>query len=272
TDLRFQSHAVLALQEAVKAYLVGLFEDTNLYGKKIVINEASIRHDLKLNDGEGTSCLSNAVIFEELARMSAKTTLWNEFSSTMASTIICLANSLKFNFSKYILDNLKKNLEAGIPFHMFPKFIQRKHKPRKKEKKETKVSLIEIHIEDHVPRTSNDPLPSGDDRMQLKELMDLCTNLSNKVETLEEENMSLTKELKSFYTRVESQAIKETVVDKEESSKQGRKIADIDADAKVNLENVFNLDMANEEIVLSMQDVDVQSERIEDVVKDVKDV
>ncbi|ONK75563.1 uncharacterized protein A4U43_C03F18200 [Asparagus officinalis] len=30
TDLRFQSHAVLALQEAAEAYLVGLFEDTNL--------------------------------------------------------------------------------------------------------------------------------------------------------------------------------------------------------------------------------------------------
>jgi len=30
TDLRFQSAAVAALQEAAEAYLVGLFEDTNL--------------------------------------------------------------------------------------------------------------------------------------------------------------------------------------------------------------------------------------------------
>ncbi|XP_055836844.1 histone H3-like [Episyrphus balteatus] len=30
TDLRFQSSAVMALQEASEAYLVGLFEDTNL--------------------------------------------------------------------------------------------------------------------------------------------------------------------------------------------------------------------------------------------------
>lgn len=30
TDLRFQSTAILALQEAAEAYLVGLFEDTNL--------------------------------------------------------------------------------------------------------------------------------------------------------------------------------------------------------------------------------------------------
>nr|GEU34896.1 retrovirus-related Pol polyprotein from transposon TNT 1-94 [Tanacetum cinerariifolium] len=53
---------------------------------------------------------------------------------------------------------------------------------------------------------------------------------------------------------------------------KGRKIADIDVDAEVNLEKVYNLDMAHEETVLSMQDVDVQSERIEDVVKDVEDV
>ena len=30
SDLRFQSTALLALQEASEAYLVGLFEDTNL--------------------------------------------------------------------------------------------------------------------------------------------------------------------------------------------------------------------------------------------------
>ena len=30
-DLRFQSQAILALQEATEAYVVGLFEDTNLF-------------------------------------------------------------------------------------------------------------------------------------------------------------------------------------------------------------------------------------------------
>nr|GEU87136.1 uncharacterized mitochondrial protein AtMg00810-like [Tanacetum cinerariifolium] len=38
--------------------------------------------------------------------MSAKTTIWNEFSSFMALAIICLATSRKFNFSKYIFDSL----------------------------------------------------------------------------------------------------------------------------------------------------------------------
>nr|GEX55021.1 hypothetical protein [Tanacetum cinerariifolium] len=48
-----------------------------------VVNEASIRRDLRFDDAEGTACLPNAAIFEELARMGAKTTAWNEFSSTM---------------------------------------------------------------------------------------------------------------------------------------------------------------------------------------------
>ena len=40
TDLRFQAVGVLALQEAAEAYLVGLFEDTNLcaiHAKRVTI-------------------------------------------------------------------------------------------------------------------------------------------------------------------------------------------------------------------------------------------
>ncbi|XP_071714245.1 histone H3.3-like [Rutidosis leptorrhynchoides] len=46
TDLRFQSHAVLALQEAAEAYLVGLFEDTNLcaiHTKRVTIMPKDIQ-------------------------------------------------------------------------------------------------------------------------------------------------------------------------------------------------------------------------------------
>ena len=40
TDLRFQSSAVMALQESAEAYLVSLFEDTNLaaiHAKRVTI-------------------------------------------------------------------------------------------------------------------------------------------------------------------------------------------------------------------------------------------
>ena len=46
TDLRFQGSAVLALQEASEAYLVGLFEDTNLcaiHAKRVTIMPKDIQ-------------------------------------------------------------------------------------------------------------------------------------------------------------------------------------------------------------------------------------
>nr|GFD06793.1 hypothetical protein [Tanacetum cinerariifolium] len=90
--------------------------------KKVVITEAAIREVLRLDDAEGVDCLPNEEIFAELARIgyenpstklifykaffssqwkflihtilqsiSAKRTLWNEFSSAMASAVICLS-------------------------------------------------------------------------------------------------------------------------------------------------------------------------------------
>ena len=46
SDLRFQSQAVLALQEATEAYMVGLFEDTNLcaiHAKRVTIMPKDIQ-------------------------------------------------------------------------------------------------------------------------------------------------------------------------------------------------------------------------------------
>ncbi|GJY81436.1 hypothetical protein Tco_0494187 [Tanacetum coccineum] len=124
-------------------------------GKKVIVTETSVRRALHLKDAEGTDCLPTATIFAELERigyeklkqkltfykaffspqwkflihtilqcLSAKTTAWNEFSSTMASAIICLATNQNFNFSKYIFDNMVKNLEGGVKFLMYPRFVQ----------------------------------------------------------------------------------------------------------------------------------------------------
>ncbi|GJV94196.1 hypothetical protein Tco_1542009 [Tanacetum coccineum] len=93
-------------------------------GKKIIVTNAFVRHDLQLNDEECMDCLPNATIFQELTRMGAKTTAWNEFSSTMASVIICLATNQKFNFSKYIFESMVKNLDNVGKFFMYPRFVQ----------------------------------------------------------------------------------------------------------------------------------------------------
>ncbi|GKB60229.1 hypothetical protein Tco_0916415 [Tanacetum coccineum] len=123
-------------------------------GKKVIIIETSVRRDHQLEDAEGIVCLPNANIFEQLALMgyekpsqkltfykaffspqwmffihnilqclSAKSTAWNEFSSTMASAIICLATNQKFNFSKYIFESMVKNVDSSVKFFMYPRFV-----------------------------------------------------------------------------------------------------------------------------------------------------
>ncbi|GKF04177.1 hypothetical protein Tco_0034845 [Tanacetum coccineum] len=62
-------------------------------GKKIIITESTVRRDLQLEDAEGVDFLPNSIIFEQLTLMGPKATAWNEFSSTMASAIICLATN-----------------------------------------------------------------------------------------------------------------------------------------------------------------------------------
>ncbi|GKE39700.1 hypothetical protein Tco_1463105 [Tanacetum coccineum] len=53
------------------------------------------------------------------------TTTWNEFSSTMASAIICLATNQKFIFSKYIFESMVRNLDnVSGKYLMYPRFVQ----------------------------------------------------------------------------------------------------------------------------------------------------
>ncbi|GKF34770.1 hypothetical protein Tco_0107970 [Tanacetum coccineum] len=92
--------------------------------KKLIITETSIRSDLHLEDARGTNCLPTATIFEELAQMGSKSTAWNEFSSTMASLIICLDTNQRFNMSKYIFDAMVKHLDGWVKFLMYLQFLQ----------------------------------------------------------------------------------------------------------------------------------------------------
>ncbi|GJR44378.1 hypothetical protein Tco_1312481 [Tanacetum coccineum] len=342
--------------------------------KKVIITEASIRNDLHLDDAEGTDCLPNTTIFEELAKigyekpsqkltfykaffspqwkfmihtitqsLSAKTTTWNEFSSTMASLIICLATNRKFNLSKYIFDAMVKHLDGGVKFLMYPRFLQvfinqqlgdmshhkktfvnpfhtkkifanmkregkdfsgrvtplfdsmlvqaseevgedsipltdstqipiidqpstssqpkKKQKSRRKQRKEAEVANDETEQEENIPTPSNDPLPSGEDSMQLNDLMVLCTQLQKQVLDLEKAKSDQAIEIASLKKRVDklekrrqlrttglkrfkklgtARRVKSSNASlgaQEDASKQGRSIEDIDADAEVTLVN-----------------------------------
>ncbi|GJT65591.1 hypothetical protein Tco_1017071 [Tanacetum coccineum] len=221
-------------------------------GKKIVVTEASVRRDLQLEDADGVDCLPNAIIFEHLTLMgyeklsqkltfykaffspqwkflihtilqclSAKTTAWNEFSSTMASAII------------------------------------------------------------YEPVTEE---PS----MQLKELIDFCTKLQQRVLDLENTKTAQAQEITSLKRRVKRLEKKggsrthklkrlrrvgrsarivsseeASLGDQEDASKQERKIDDIDADAEITLVDetqgrhnddlMFDMGVLNDEEVFAGQ-------------------
>ncbi|GKC36411.1 hypothetical protein Tco_1048795 [Tanacetum coccineum] len=99
-------------------------------GKVKVVSEASIRRHLKLEDSDGISTLTSE-IFEQLDLMGSKKTAWEQFSSNLATAVICLATNRTFNFSKLIFDAMVKNLDSRTKFLMYPRFIQiflNKHK------------------------------------------------------------------------------------------------------------------------------------------------
>ncbi|GJV10744.1 putative reverse transcriptase domain-containing protein [Tanacetum coccineum] len=140
---------------------------------------------------------------------------------------------------------------------------------RRKQRKDTEVPqpsgstepiTDEAANEEHVPIHSNDPLLSGEDRLKLNELMELCTNLSQKVLDLENTKTSQAAEIAKLKERVKklerrnksrtpglkrlrkvgrsAQVVSsedEGLGAQEDASKQGRKIADLDADAEVTL-------------------------------------
>ncbi|GJY87866.1 putative ribonuclease H-like domain-containing protein [Tanacetum coccineum] len=118
-------------------------------GMTIVISKSSVRSNLHFNDEDGVTSPTNSEILENLAEifdqlslmgyaitsdkltfqkghfspqwkfmihtilhcLSPKKTVWEQFSSNIATAIICLATNRTFNFSKLIFDGMVKNLD-----------------------------------------------------------------------------------------------------------------------------------------------------------------
>ncbi|GJU04681.1 putative ribonuclease H-like domain-containing protein [Tanacetum coccineum] len=377
--------------------------------RKVIITEKSIRSDLKFDDAERTNCLPTTTIFAEFETMgyenftqkrtfykayfssqwkflihtilqclSAKITAWNEFSSTMASAIICLATNQKFNFSKYIFYNMVKNLEGGVKFLMYPRFVQvfmdkqiegmskhkgiyvisshtkkvfsnmkregkgfssritllfptmmvqapedmgvdlaaptdchstpiitqpsssqpQKKKSRRKQRKDsgsTEPVTNEAINKAHISTPSYDQPPSGEDRMQLNELMTLCTSLQEKVLNLEKAKTAQAKEIASLKKRVKqlekrrkSRTLRLKRLRKvgssnrvessndvslgaqEDAFKQGRKITDLDADAEVTLVDETQ-EMHDDNLMFDTGVLDEQEIWVEKVVIETKE-
>nr|GEW39930.1 hypothetical protein [Tanacetum cinerariifolium] len=131
-------------------------------GNTIIITKTSIRRDLRLDDDKGTACLLNAAIFEELERIVLK---------------------------------LLPGTNSAALWHL-------KHKSKRTQRKETEVPHTKPQPEEHIPTPSHDPPPSGEDRMQLSELMETCTKLSDRVLSLEQIKTNQAAEIEKLKKRV----------------------------------------------------------------------
>nr|GEW98615.1 synaptobrevin, longin-like domain protein [Tanacetum cinerariifolium] len=114
----------------------------DVYGNPRTISESSLMRHLKLNNAEGISSLPNTKLVENLSLigynilpnqrftfqkgqfshqwkflihtimqcLSPKSTSFNEFSSNIATVVVCLATNRVYNFSKMIFDGMVRNV------------------------------------------------------------------------------------------------------------------------------------------------------------------
>nr|GEV15646.1 putative ribonuclease H-like domain-containing protein [Tanacetum cinerariifolium] len=274
--------------------------------KKIIVTEASSRRDLQLQDVEGTTCLPNDTIFEELARMGFVQGFMNHQLGDMSHhkkifVTLSLTNMKREGNGFYGIitplfetmmvqasEEKGEGLKVPTDTHHTPIVTQpsssqpqKKQKSRKIQRKETEVPLTKPRTNKNVPTTSNDPLPSGEDRMQLIKLMTLCTNLQKQVLDLEKAKTAQAKEItdlkkrvkklekkKKLRTsglkrlwkigstvRVESSEDKESLGDQEDASKLERIINNIDQDKEIALVDETRETM-NEEEMFGVNDLD----------------
>nr|GEU36465.1 hypothetical protein [Tanacetum cinerariifolium] len=208
--------------------------------KKIVISEVVIREILQLDDAEGIVCLPNEEIFAGLAQMgyekpstrltfykaffssqwkflihtilqslSAKRTSWNEFSTTMASAVICLSKGQKFNFSKYIFDSLNQvgDLSTHTTRFISPALTQKVFANMRRVGKENFAKDVahdaipsppphdipspsqEPSLPPQQPQSSPQAPPQGVEfPPQFQQVLNVCSALTKRVENLENDN------------------------------------------------------------------------------------
>nr|GEW60000.1 putative ribonuclease H-like domain-containing protein [Tanacetum cinerariifolium] len=208
--------------------------------KKVLITEDTVCQDLRLDDAESIDCLPNEEIFIELARMgyekpstkltfykafflaqwkflihtilqcmSSKRTAWNEFSSSMVSAVICLATGRKFNFSNYIFDILVRNVDSSSKFYIYLRFLQ---------------LMIRAQVGDLSSHTTKYSSPA---------------QTQKKVEALKQDKVAQALEITKLKQRVRKLERKNRLkVSWLRRLKKGGKIAEIDADGDVILEEV----------------------------------
>ncbi|GKC40738.1 hypothetical protein Tco_1053122, partial [Tanacetum coccineum] len=202
-------------------------------GQDKTITEASVRTHLKLADADGISTLPTTKFFEQLALMGVETAL---FPTMLVNEQLSPDEAI----TKEMHDGLGRATTTASSL--------------KAEQVSARPERLS-NLPNEPPLKEGNTSRSREGSMQLLELMDICTKLSGKVTTLENELSStkavhnkalitLTKrvnklekklKLKRRSAVVDSSEDEEASLHNEDSSKQGRMIEEIDEDENVNL-------------------------------------
>ncbi|GJS80447.1 hypothetical protein Tco_0730328 [Tanacetum coccineum] len=90
-------------------------------GHSLSITEGSLRRHLKLADQDGGAFSPQwrFLIHCILHCISPKKTAWEQFSSNIATAVICLAINRKFKFSRMIFEHMMSNISSPYKFFMY---------------------------------------------------------------------------------------------------------------------------------------------------------
>ncbi|GJS59923.1 hypothetical protein Tco_0654707, partial [Tanacetum coccineum] len=171
-------------------------------GKKIIITESTVRRDFQLEDAEGVDCQPSSTIFEQLTLMGSRRTkrkytkiprssgptnnvaneAVNEEMDDNLVRVVITATSLD---AKQDRGNINKTQSKATPNKAGSLGTTSGGGPSCQE---TMGDTIAPTRFENVSKLSNDPLlarrntlRSGEDRLKLEELMELCTTLQSKV-------------------------------------------------------------------------------------------
>nr|GEV69933.1 synaptobrevin, longin-like domain protein [Tanacetum cinerariifolium] len=236
-------------------------------GKPRTISESSIRRNLKLKDEAGISSLPDAELFENLTLMgynispnqkfsfqkgqfshqwkylihtimqclSPKSTGFNEFSSNIATALVCLATNRVYNFSKMIFDGMVQNVNNKVSkFLMYPRQYTRRariaqssalltvaNEPAsplgddsqgeacptisgfKAEQDMANIIKTSTFPIDSTPRVTSIAADEGSMQHKLQELTDLCTRLQRQQDEMVLKITAQDLEISSLKARVQ---------------------------------------------------------------------
>nr|GEZ81625.1 hypothetical protein [Tanacetum cinerariifolium] len=183
--------------------------------------------------------------------MSAKRTSWNEFSSSMASAVVCLSTGRKFNFSKAQVGDLSSHTtKYSSPFLTQKIFINMRKVGKGFSRVETPLfegMLVPQQVVDDVDDVVNDDLaadveptlPSPTSTTQPHHHHKNYLPHHRKFEKKNKLRVSGLKRLRKVGTTQMIESSAYTVMDdQEDASKQGKIIANINADENVTLKDV----------------------------------